>query len=108
LTSYRRRTGKKWIRVPAVTDWPSDMKEVARRRLRPSTVLESFEVQLIAMLRSITFGEPFPVNGLRGVELQQTIEEAYRLSEPLDPRWLSESERIVARARHWSRVHRDG
>lgn len=106
LSVYRRRTAASWIQVPATTDWPSDTKQAGGERLRPRTAQEVFQVQLIAMLRCIAYEERFPVDGIRAAGLQATIEESYRKSEPLDPIWLSETERRAARARHWNQDHR--
>lgn len=106
LSAYRRGSGAGWMQVPAATDWPSDTKQASGARLRPRTGQEVFQVQLVAMLRCIAYGESFPVNGIRAAGLQATIEESYRKSEPLDPIWLSETERRAARAGHWNQDHR--
>lgn len=101
IRTYRRKMPQGWMLVPAVTDWPSDMKLSGGKRIRPVNYPVCFEVQLIAMLRCIVYGETFPVTGVQAAGVQKAMAQAYELAEPLDCEWLSESERAAAREKHW-------
>ncbi len=101
MRGYRRRTTNGWSRVPAETDWPANLDERSRKRIRPSDGIECFEAELVAVLRSIAFGEPLPVTGEETEAVMAAITEAYERMEPLDQPWLSDAERSEARSRHW-------
>lgn len=99
--TYLRKTRAGWMRVPATTDWPADMKPRGGRRMQPNNYYICFEAQLIAMLRCITYGEPFPVTGVQAASVQATIDQAYKMVVPMCSPWLSDAEQIAARAMHW-------
>nr|CRL69219.1 putative oxidoreductase [Mycolicibacterium komanii] len=101
IRMYRRKTSQGWMLVPATTDWPADMKASGGERIRPVNYPFCFEIQLIAMLRCIAYGEVFPVTGDQAAGVQRAIEEAYERAEPLACEWLSEAEQAAARTRHW-------
>ncbi len=101
IRTYRRMTPQGWMLVPATTDWPTDLKRSGGKRTRPHNYPACFEVQLIAMLRCITYGETFPVTGAQAAAVQKAIEDAYERAEPMDCPWLSEAEQAAARAKHW-------
>lgn len=101
IRTYRHRGREGWMLMPATTDWPADMLRKGGKRVRPSNPYASFELQLIAMLRCVAYGEPFPVTGVQAARIQATIDTAYELAEPLACPWLSETEQVSARAMHW-------
>lgn len=101
IRTYRRRVDQGWERVPAQSTWPADMVRSGGRRARPGNHYACFELQLVAMLRCIAYGEPFPVPGLRAARIQETIDEAYAEAEPMACPWLSEAEQQAAHAKHW-------
>ena len=59
IRTYRRRQGSSWTRVPARTDWPADMARTGGKRFWPGNNFACMELQLVAMLRCITYGEAF-------------------------------------------------
>jgi predicted dehydrogenase len=101
VRTYERKTRDGWVRVPATTDWPADMKPAGGKRLRPANSHACFEPQLIAMLRCIAYGEPFPVTGVQAAIVQATVEDAYARAEPIECPWLSDAEQAAAREKHW-------
>jgi predicted dehydrogenase len=101
IRTYRRKTREGWMRVPATTDWPADMVQSGGKRVRPSNYLICFELQLIAMLRCIAYGESFPVTGAQAAGVQATMEKAYERAEPMGCPWLSVAEQVAARTKHW-------
>lgn len=101
IRTYRRKTPDGWMLVPATTDWAADMKRSGAKRIRPANYSACFEVQLIAMLRCIAYGETFPVTGVQAVAVQEAIEQAYERAEPMDSPWLSQAEQSAARRNHW-------
>jgi len=101
IRTYRRKTPEGWMLVPAKTDWPADMERSGGKRVRPVNYNVCFEVQLIAMLRCIAYGEPFPVTGVQAAGVQAAMEKAYEIAEPMDCPWLSDAEQAAARAKHW-------
>ena len=104
IRSYRRKTREGWTVVPAVSDWPADMARTGGKRIRPANSHACFEPELIAMLRAITYGEPFPVTGVQAAAVQSAIEQAYASAEPLECPWLPPAEQAAARAKHWKAV----
>ena len=104
IRSYRRKTRGGWMVVPAVSDWPADMARTGGKRVRPANSHACFEPELIAMLRAISYGEPFPVTGVRAAAVQSAIEQAYGSAEPLECPWLPPDEQAAARAKHWKAV----
>jgi len=103
MLGYRSRTSNGWVRVPAKSDWPADLEEKARKRICPSEGIDCFEAELVAMLRSILYGEPFPVTGNDAEAVLEAITKAYERMEPLDKPWLSEAEESEAHSKHWNR-----
>lgn len=101
IRTYRRRQGSSWTRVPARTDWPADMARTGGKRVRPGNNFACMELQLVAMLRCITYGEAFPVTGSQATRVQETIDDAYAVARPLSCLWLPEDEQRAARAMHW-------
>jgi predicted dehydrogenase len=101
IRTYRRRQGSSWTRVPARTDWPADMARTGGKRVRPGNYFACMELQLVAMLRCIAYGEAFPVTGLQATRVQEIIDDAYAVARPLPCPWLPEEEQRAARAMHW-------
>ncbi len=104
VRTYRRKTADGWVRVPATTDWPADLTRSGGKRLRPGNTYSCFEAELVAMLRAIAYGEPFPVTGAQAAAVQAAIEQAYERAEPLDNPWLPAEEQAAAKAKHWRAV----
>lgn len=101
IRTYRRKSSDGWMLVPAKTDWPADMVRSGGKRVRPVNYPVCFEVQLIAMLRCIAYGEAFPVTGIQAAGVQAAMEKAYELAEPMHCPWLSEAEQMAAHTKHW-------
>lgn len=101
IRTYRRKTRDGWMRVPATTSWPADLTRSAAKRLRPNFGFDCIELLVIAMLRCITYGEPFPVMGVQAARLQVAIDEAYRQAQPMACPWLAQREQEAARAKYW-------
>lgn len=101
IRTYRRRRKAGWVRVPAESTWPADMVPSGGKRVRPGNYFACFDLQLIAMLRCIAYGEPFPVTGIEAARLQSTIDQAYASAQPLACPWLSEREQRAVRVMHW-------
>ncbi len=101
IRTYRQRGRDGWMLVPATTAWRADMVRNGGKRHRPSNPYESFELQLIAMLRCVAYGEVFPVTGVQAAKIQATIDTAYEIAEPLACPWLPEAEQRAARLKHW-------
>jgi predicted dehydrogenase len=101
IRTYRRRQGSTWARIPARTDWPADMAPTGGKRVRPGNYFVCMELQLVAMLRCIAYGEAFPVTGAEATRVQATIDEAYAVAQPLPSPWLPDDEQRAARAMHW-------
>lgn len=104
IRTYRRKTPDGWFRVPAVTSWPADMTPTGGKRETPGNAYACYEIQLVAMLRCIAYGEPFPVTGEQAVRVQAAIDTAYALAEPMDSSWLPTVEQAAARTMHWRGV----
>ena len=101
IRSYKTRVDAQWANVPVSTTWPADMAQKGGRRKAPSNPYESFYLQLIAMMRCIVYGEPFPVTGIGASRIQAILDSAYSIVEPMNPTWLSEDEQKAAQALHW-------
>ncbi len=101
ILGYRRKTADGWVRVPARTDWPATLDERGATRMRPADGHGCFEAEVIAMLRCITYGEPFPVTGVRAEAVQTAIAQAYEQAQPLECPWLPAAEQAATRAKHW-------
>jgi predicted dehydrogenase len=101
IRSYRARCEGGWIRYPARTTWPTDVRPTSPRLIRPGNYHACFELQLVAMLRSIKLGEPFPVLGIQAARVQACIDRAYAIAEPMEFPWLSAIEQSAVRAKHW-------
>ena len=101
ILGYRRKTPDGWIRIPARTDWPANLDEKGAKRMRPANGHACFEAEVIAMLRCIAYGEPFPVTGARAEAVQTAIAQAYEQAQPLECPWLPAAEQAAARAKHW-------
>ena len=99
-----RKTPEGWVRVPATTDWPADLAPTGGKRMRPGNTYACFEAELVAMLRAIELGEPFPVTGDQAAGVQAAIEQAYQRADPIDCSWLSPQEQAAAKAKHWRAV----
>jgi len=104
IRSFRRKAPEGWVRAPATTDWPADLAPTGGRRMRPGNTYACFEAELVAMLRAIELGEPFPVTGDQAAAVQAAIEQAYQRAAPIDCSWLSPQEQAAAKARHWRAV----
>lgn len=100
IRTYRRKTREGWMRVPAATSWPADLTRSGGKRLRPNFGFDTIELLVIAMLRCITYGEPFPVTGVQAARLQVAIDKAYQHAQSLACPWLSEREQEAARAKY--------
>ncbi|MDG4665378.1 Gfo/Idh/MocA family oxidoreductase [Mycobacterium sp. 236(2023)] len=105
LRTYRRKTSQGWTLVPAETSWPTDLTPEGGKRVRPGNLRPCFDAELVAMLRCIRYGEPFPVTGVQAASVQAAIEHAYENAEPLDCPWLPDDEQVAARAKHWKAGH---
>lgn len=101
MLGYRSRTPDGWVRVVAKTDWPANLDKNRDQRIRPADGNACFEAEIVAMLRCITYGEPFPVNGLHAETVQKVMADAYERAEPLDCSWLSGIEQTAAKTKHW-------
>lgn len=101
MLGYRRRTTAGWVRVPARTDWPANLDAQGTKRFRPADGHACFEAELIAMLRCIAYGEPFPVTGVGAEVVLTAIAEAYEKAQPMERPWLPAAEQDAARAGHW-------
>jgi predicted dehydrogenase len=101
IRTYRRRQGSTWTLVPARSNWPADMARTGGKRVRPGNYFDCMELQLVAMLRCITYGEAFPVTGSHATRVQEAIDDAYAIARPLPCPWLPEDEQRAARAMHW-------
>jgi predicted dehydrogenase len=104
LLGYKHQTDDGWIRIRAQTDWPADLEEKGNKRIRPVDGNACFEAEIVAMLRSITYGEPFPVTGIGAEAVQKAISDAYNIMESLECPWLSHAEQTAARAMHWAAI----
>lgn len=105
IRTYRRKTPRGWTLVPAQTSWPADLSPEGGKRIKPGNPRPCFDAELVAMLRCIRYGEPFPVTGVQAASVQNAIEQAFARVEPLDCPWLSEEEQMAARAKHWKAGH---
>ncbi|MCZ0728604.1 Gfo/Idh/MocA family protein [Mycolicibacterium iranicum] len=105
LRSYRRKTPHGWTLVPTKTSWPTDLTPTGGKRIRPGNLRPCFDAEVVAMLRSIVYGEPLPVTGSQAASVQAAIDAAYDNAEPLDCPWLPEDEQRAARAKHWKADH---
>lgn len=101
IRTYRRKMSDGWMRVPATTSWPADLRRSGDKRRRPNFGFDCIELLVIAMLRCITYGEPFPVTGVQAARLQVAIDEAYRQAQPMACPWLTGREQEAARAKYW-------
>lgn len=101
LRTYRRKTAQGWSLMPTTTSWPTDPTPGGGKRIRPGNLQQCFDAELVAMLRCIRYGEPFPVTGVQAASVQAAIERAYENAEALDCSWLPDDERAAARAKHW-------
>ncbi|ORA79453.1 Gfo/Idh/MocA family oxidoreductase [Mycobacterium malmoense] len=101
IRTYRRKTREGWMRVPATTTWPADLKRSGGKRRRPDFEFESIELLVIGMLRRITYGEPYLVTGVQAAGVQAVIDKAYQLTQPMACPWLAHSEEEAARAKYW-------
>lgn len=101
IRHYRRKRNTGWTLVPATTSWPADMEPIGGKRVRPSSYVVCMELQFVAMLRRIAYGERFPVTGVQAARTQAAIERAYEISQPLPCPWLPEDEQRAAREKHW-------
>ena len=97
----RRRSGEPWMEIKASATWPAEATGPAPRRCTPPTGYESFELQLVNVLRAIQYGEPVAVTGQAAAVVIRALEDAYGKAEPMDFPWLSTSERSAMGARHW-------
>ncbi|NTY61063.1 Gfo/Idh/MocA family protein [Mycolicibacterium sphagni] len=101
LRTYRRKSSQGWSLMPTTTSWPTDLTPGGGKRIRPGNLRPCFDAELVAMLRCIRYGEPFPVTGVQAASVQAAIEQAYENAEALDCSWLPDDERAAARAKHW-------
>lgn len=101
IRTYRRRQGSTWTLVPARTDWPADMVRTGGKRIRSGNYFECIELQLVAMLRCIAYGEAFPVTASHATLIQEAIDNAYAIARPLPCPWLPEEQQRAARVSHW-------
>jgi predicted dehydrogenase len=103
IREYRRKSaGGTWTIVPASANWPVDVARCGKRDF-PRNIEDCVKLQLIAMVRAISYGEALPVSGHTAMAVQRAIGDAYQRAEPLPSAWLTASEQAEQRARHWSR-----
>lgn len=99
---FFRRNGFDWQRIPADSQWPSDLDFNGRNQGQPKTYYDCIDYQLVQMLRALAYEEPVPVSGDEGLVTLQLIQSAYDHTMSLPQQWLPPAEQQILLQRHWN------
>ena len=102
IGAYRlRKANGPWKEIVARQSWPAEVFGTSPRQMQPKDYGECFYLQLVAMLRAMTCGDPIPVEAEDGLTVIRCLEEGYRIAQPLQFGWLDKQEQEAIIKRHW-------